>query len=370
VAQGTYTFKIAATSGALNKEAEVTLKVFDGVPGNLTLTAPADGSTDQSISPTLTWETDENAESYDIEVATDSGFTSIVVRGNSLSNSFGISGLNQVTTYYWRVKSKSPCGEGSFSSVFSFTTLSCSVCTSSGDTEFDTSTTLVKFNSINNATAKENGGYSDFTTISSVVKRNETHSITVHVNTDDNPPTQYTVQTFVWIDWNQDCDFDDPHEAYDLGEATGTNDGPTSLSPLSITIPSGASLGNTVMRVSTKYEEAPSSCTTSTFDGEVEDYTIIVEDAVASIEDVAFSGFNLYPNPSKGVFNLNFEVFTTDKVAVQLFDLRGRLVHQKNFFDTNAVFSEQINFDKTSAGLYLVKITNGSKQTTRKLIIE
>jgi hypothetical protein len=124
------------------------------------------------------------------------------------------------------------------------------------------------------------------------------------------------------------------------------------------------------MRVSTKYEEAPSSCTTSTFDGEVEDYTIIVEDAVASIEDVAFSGFNLYPNPSEGVFNLNFEVFTTDKVTVQLFDLRGRLVHQKNFFDTNAVFSEQINFDKTSTGLYLVKITNGSIQTTRKLIIE
>jgi hypothetical protein len=63
-------------------------------------------------------------------------------------------------------------------------------------------------------------------------------------------------------------------------------------------------------------------------------------------------------------------VFTTDKVTVQLFDLRGRLVHQRNFFDTNAVFSEQINFDKASAGLYLVKVTNGSKQTTRKLIIE
>jgi hypothetical protein len=370
VAQGSYNFKISAASGTINKEAEVILKVFDGVPGNLTLTAPSDGSTDQSISPTLTWETDENAASYDIEVATDSAFTSIVISENSISNSFGTSGLNQTTTYYWRVKAKNPCGEGAFSSVFSFTTLSCSVCTSSGNATFDTSTTLVKFNSIDNATAKENGGYSDYTTISTSVKRNETHPITVHVNTDDSPPIQYTVHSFVWIDWNQDCDFDDPNEAYDLGQATGTSDGPTNLSPLSITIPSGASLGSTIMRVSTEWNENPSSCTSSTFDGEVEDYTLIVEDAVASIEDVAFSGFNLYPNPSKGIFNLNFEVFTTDKVTVQLFDLRGRLVHQRNFFDTNAVFSEQINFDKASAGLYLVKVTNGSKQTTRKLIIE
>jgi hypothetical protein len=246
VAQGSYNFKISAASGTINKEAEVILKVFDGVPGNLTLT-----------------------------------------------------GLNQTTTYYWRVKAKNPCGEGAFSSVFSFTTLSCSVCTSSGNATFDTSTTLVKFNSIDNATAKENGGYSDYTTISTSVKRNETHPITVHVNTDDSPPIQYTVHSFVWIDWNQDCDFDDPNEAYDLGQATGTSDGPTNLSPLSITIPSGASLGSTIMRVSTEWNENPSSCTSSTFDGEVEDYTLIVEDAVASIEDVAFSGFNLYPTHPK-----------------------------------------------------------------------
>jgi hypothetical protein len=257
--------------------------------------------------------------------------------------------------------------------VFSFTTLSCTACASVGTTTYDTSTTLVKFNTIDNATTKRDAtgsrqGYFDYTAISTAVKRGETHEITIHVNTDDGAQ-QYTVHSFVWIDWNQDCNFDEANEAYDMGSATSTDDGPTDLSPLSITIPPGANLGSTVMRVSSKYNIDPIPCDTN-FDGEVEDYTIIVEEATASIEDFAFSGFNIYPNPSKGEFNLNFEVVNTEKVSIQLFDIRGRLIGEKNFFDTNAKFSEQINFDKTSAGLYLVKITNGNKQTTRKLIIE
>ena len=100
----------------------------------------------------------------------------------------------------------------------------------------------------------------------------------------------------------------------------------------------------------------------------VTDFTI--NSAPASVEDVAFSGFSLYPNPSNGTFNLNFNVIDTDKVSVQLFDVSGRLINQQNFFNTSASFAEKINFNKVSSGLYLVKVTNGNKQTTRKLIIE
>ena len=52
-------------------------------------------------------------------------------------------------------------------------------------------------------------------------------------------------------------------------------DGETSHSPLSILIPSDASLGQTVMRVSTQYNAYPTSCQQN-FDGEVEDYTLNV----------------------------------------------------------------------------------------------
>ncbi len=98
------------------------------------------------------------------------------------------------------------------------------------------------------------------------------------------------------------------------------------------------------------------------------DFTI--NGAAASVKDFSFDGFNLYPNPTKGAFKLNFEVINTEKVSVQLYDIRGRLISQKDFLNTKTNFSEEINFNKATAGLYLVKISNGNKQTTRKLIIE
>ena len=365
VSVGQYSFKITGTSDAITKESDVTLGVYSGSPEAITLTAPSDGNTGVSLTPTLTWEADANAASYDVEIATDSAFTGIVASENVTTNSYNLSGLEQTITYFWRVKGRSICGDGVFSPTFSFTTISCTVCESVGNTTYQTSTTLVQFNTIDNPSAKPSG-YSDYTAIATTVKRGDTHNLTVNVNTDGN----YTVQTVVWIDWNQDCDFLDTGENFDLGDALDTADGATTLSPLSITIPEGASLGSTTMRVSTKYSTDPASCTDATFDGEVEDYTVTVEEATATIEDFVFSGFNLYPNPSKGTFNLNFDVVNTEKVVVQLFDIRGRLIGEKNFIDTNTRFSESISFQRAAAGLYLVKITNGNKQTTRKLVIQ
>ena len=363
VASGSYNFALVGTSGAITKSANVSLGVFNPV-GNITLTSPSNGNTEESFTPTLMWNSDSNATSYDVEVATDSAFTNIVASENVTTNSYTLSGLSQVTTYYWRVKGKNFCGDGSYSSAFSFTTMNCTACASNG-TAFDTATTLVKFNTIDNPSGKSNGGYGDYTSMITTVTQGESHTITVNANTGG---SSFTTHTLVWIDWNQDCDFGND-EKYDLGDVSNATDGVTSLSPLSITIPNTAFIGNTLMRVSTRYNVDPIACGEN-FDGEVEDYTVIVEGNPASIEDFAFSGFNLYPNPSTGEFTLNLEVINTEKVSVQLFDIRGRLINEKNFFNTNANFSEKINFNHTAKGLYLVKITNGNKQTTRKLVIE
>ncbi len=144
----------------------------------------------------------------------------------------------------------------------------CVVCISNGSTTYQTSTTYVGLNTIDNVSAKP-GAYSDYTSISTDLEVAGTYSLNVKVNTDGN----YIVNTFAWIDWNHDCDFDDPGEAYDMGTARNKTNGLTSLSPLSITVPMDAHLGNTTMRVSTKFNVDPSSCETG-FDGEVEDYSI------------------------------------------------------------------------------------------------
>ena len=361
---GTYDFQITGTSGAIVKNADANFSVFSTLTEVPTLTSPSDNASGIDLSPSFSWGIISNASSYDIEIATDSGFSSIVASENVTTNFYTGATLNQSTMYYWRVKAKNSCGDGNFSAVNSFVTQNCSVCESTGNTAYVTSTTKVVFNTIDNSSGKP-GAYSDYTDISTTVKPDEVHDLTVQVNTDGN----YTVHTLVWIDWNQDCDFDDENEEYDLGTATDQPDIATTLSPLSVTIPSNALLGSTRMRVSTKYDSDPTSCMTGQ-DAEVEDYTIEVIDETASLDNDTFEGFNLYPNPSNGNFNLQFDTRSSDRIELQLFDITGRLVRELLFTNVATRFSESISFENTAKGVYLLKIKNGTNQTTKKLVIE
>ena len=363
--EGTYDFQIIGTSGAIVKNADANFSVFSTLSEIPDLTTPSDSGSGVGLSPTFSWDVISNASSYDIEIASDSEFSSIVASENSTTNSYTGATLNQSTTYYWRVKAKNTCGDGDFSPTSSFTTQNCSVCISDGNTIYYTGTTRVVFNTIDNSSNLLAGAYSDYTGISTAVKADEVHDLTIQVNTDGD----YTVNTMVWIDWNQDCDFDDENEEYDLGTALDVEDETTTLSPLSVIIPSDALLGSTTMRVSTKYASDPTSCMTGE-DAEVEDYTIEVIDATASLDNDTFEGFNLYPNPSNGNFNLQFNAESTESVEIQLYDLTGRLVKELQFSNISLRFSESISFQNTAKGFYVLKIKNGAKQTSRKLVIE
>ncbi|MDX1830131.1 MAG: GEVED domain-containing protein [Lutibacter sp.] len=134
---------------------------------------------------------------------------------------------------------------------------------------YKTGIRLVNFNTIDNATPIEDNDYSDFTSISTTVLKGSSYDLTVKVNTDGN----YAVGAVVWIDWNQDGDFNDNGEEFNVGYAVNVSNGNTSLSPYNITIPTTANTGPTRMRVSAKFNYYPLSCETE-FDGEVEDYTV------------------------------------------------------------------------------------------------
>jgi hypothetical protein len=160
--------------------------------------------------------------------------------------------------------------------------IDCEYCNSSGNMSYETSITLVDFNEISNSSGKPSG-YGDYTYISTTIDKNETYDLTVNVNTDGS----YTVHAFAWIDWNQNCVFDVSGESYDLGYVNNTPNGPTNNCPLSITIPADAQIGTTRMRVSAKYSSDPSACATS-FDGEVEDYTLNISTGTKELDLTLF----------------------------------------------------------------------------------
>ncbi|MEA1873402.1 MAG: GEVED domain-containing protein, partial [Bacteroidota bacterium] len=120
----------------------------------------------------------------------------------------------------------------------------------------------VTFNTINNSS--ESSYYSDFTSISTDVITSASYNLSIAVS------SSYIEHYWAWFDWNNDGDFLDAGEAYDLGQSTVVDEELT----LSITIPATAILGSTRMRVMIKYDSDPTGpCESGTY-GETEDYTI------------------------------------------------------------------------------------------------
>ncbi|WP_417199251.1 reprolysin-like metallopeptidase [Bizionia sp.] len=234
------------------------------------------------------------------------------------------------------------------------------VCASVANTSYQTSTTLVQFNTIDNASGKPSG-YSDYTAISTDVNRESMYDLVVNMNTDGG----FTCVSTVWIDWNQDCVFDGS-EMYDMGSAIGTANGPAANSPLAVTVPADAVLGTTTMRVVTKYSSAATPCQNG-HDGEVEDYSVNVLTSL-SVDEFAVSEFSVYPNPNNGTFNVKMSN-VTDAITITVFDIRGRRVYTNDYKNISE-FNEVINIGNVESGMYLLQVSEGSKRTTKKIIVE
>lgn len=144
-------------------------------------------------------------------------------------------------------------------------------CISFGNMSWATAITNVTVNGINNSTGKTQP-YTDYSsTLTSEFELGSTHNLSVNLNTDGN----YSIYAKAWIDWNQNGNYLDAGEEYDLGFTQNSTNGITSNSPIAISTPNNALLGNTRMRVSARYGAAAQPCDTG-FDGEVEDYEIVV----------------------------------------------------------------------------------------------
>ena len=147
-AAGAYNIAITGVSGALNHAASLTLNLATDLPAAATPTAPTDGSTGLATTPTFTWNAATGATGYDIQVATDPAFVSLVASASGLTGTgfTPLSPLSGGTPYYWRVRAVNACGTGSFSPLAAFITSSvatASFCRSPGLSIPDNNTTGV-----------------------------------------------------------------------------------------------------------------------------------------------------------------------------------------------------------------------------------
>ncbi len=123
---GTYVIGVtgSSTTPALSRSRSANLTIDSAAPTGPSLVSPATGAQGLSFGPLLTWSAVAQANTYIVEVATDSGFATIVFTSAPTSaTSVQLPAvLIAGTNYFWRVRANNSCGDGVNSATSTFTT--------------------------------------------------------------------------------------------------------------------------------------------------------------------------------------------------------------------------------------------------------
>ncbi len=119
----TYFWRVAVINSANCNGTWSAVNSISTVVNVPTLVTPANNSIKQKTALAFIWTAVEGAELYDLEVANDNTFGTIVASlyNNTKVNAF-ISNLVNSTEYFWRVRAKNDDGIGAWSAAFKFTT--------------------------------------------------------------------------------------------------------------------------------------------------------------------------------------------------------------------------------------------------------
>ncbi|MEW7277019.1 reprolysin-like metallopeptidase [Aquimarina sp. 2201CG1-2-11] len=121
---GEYTFFIIGRSvSGIEKKTQLKFYIFDDTISASNLVSPFDDESGIFLNHMFIWSENENATTFDIQIATDINFTNIIDSKSVFENEYISDVLEYNTQYFWRVKSDNPCKTTDFSAINTFTTL-------------------------------------------------------------------------------------------------------------------------------------------------------------------------------------------------------------------------------------------------------
>ena len=339
------------------------LDVYSNVYTPVALISPTNNQLSVPPSVTLTWNNDFNATVYNLQVSTNSNFTSLVTNQYLETNSYQLSGLTQNTNYYWRVIPSNDCGEASANNadIFTFKTaiLICGNVFSATDfsnASIDTSANSEGFVPIN-----VTGGH----TIGDItVSLDITHTyvqdliITLEGPSSIGSPIVILFNEPCGDNDNISCTLDDAGINFTCGATAPSITGTVKPFGYLTTLNNLPADGTWILRVVDAYNGDG---------GSINAVTLSICDITQSLStpSTILSEIKVYPNPTKGILNIDLASNTFRESTFVMYDVQGRQVVSKKSSNT----IETLNVENLSEGIYMLTIENDLGKTTRKVVI-
>jgi hypothetical protein len=106
--------------------------------------------------------------------------------------------------------------------------------------------------------------------------------------------------------------------------------------------------------------------------GETEDYVVTFRSLATSITGLPgkLHSFDVYPNPSKGLFNVDLHNSeSVGEAAIVVRNVMGQKVAQAQYRDIGTNYGTQIDLTGQPGGIYFIEVSAGGEKLVRKIVI-
>lgn len=363
VQPGVYNVGISGFNGTEVETRLKELRVYSNVLQPTILASPINGQDIVATSVFLNWDANINVENYNLQVSTQSNFSTLFLDVSTIETNYLITGLSSETTYYWRVVPSNRCGNAlaSASTVNNFRTGNVTCGNTFTATDFSNATIATTANSIATVPIQVTGGL----TIGDInVSIDITHTYIQDMKYYLEGPAAIGSPIIVLFDEpcgdndNISCTLDDAGINFTCGATAPSITGTVKPFGYLTTLNNLPADGTWILRVVDAYNGDGGSVNAVTLS------ICNIEQSLSATSN-ALAEIKVYPNPTKGILNINLGSDTFRESTFVMYDVQGRHVVTKKSSNT----METLNVENLSEGIYMLTIENDLGKTTKKVVI-
>lgn len=203
-----------------------------------------------------------------------------------------------------------------------------------------------------------NGGYAFFGSSGILLNKGDYHNVWIRQG------KTYVEYVKIWLDINQDGDFDDAEEEIFFNAMPVT----PPIYKSSFIVPATAYLGITRMRVAMRYNNPPNNCGSIDY-GEVEDYCVQIIPGTSTTQLTAdVFDMLVFPNPYKETFQVQIELKKDTDLDFSIFSTTGQLVFSQNTGLQSSGKHSFILQPDLPSGAYFLKVQTKEGQVVQLIV--
>lgn len=220
----------------------------------------------------------------------------------------------------------------------------------------------ISMNQLENETG-DDGGYADFKHLVLELGQGDSLSLWLFPGFLEDPRN---LSMCGYIDWNNDCDFDDPGEVVFNNQTDGENGA-------DIAVPKDATAGDLTVRFIVHNGRQKSPCQTC-IDGEVEDYTLrifkreqIAKPVPGKETKTKGKALNIFPNPvfENEPFVIKLGEQIIDLSELKIYSMSGQLMKTETFSQGESEYDAR----GLEAGVYIFELNHALGIERQKVLI-